>query len=188
MYIKIVNANIKYIVLYAVVIIFSLLIFPIFITVKANLSKEKNKLFFAFNLFGLRVFRGYAELISEGIIIHLTKTKAVIIPFDKIFEVRKSVEPLKDYHFIKLTTKVDLGNETSVIEPLFFSLLIDYFYNIIGWFVKNKKPYVKLSNNFNVYEGEDKLEIYLSITIVLNILMVLLSLIKILVGKLVYGK
>jgi len=71
LYIKIVNANIKYIVLYAVVIIFSLLIFPIFITVKANLSKEKNKLFFAFNLFGLRLFRGYAALISEGIMILL---------------------------------------------------------------------------------------------------------------------
>ena len=77
LYIKTYNANIKYRVLSAIVIIFSLIIFPIFLKANISFSKEKNKMFFVFYLFGVKVIKGYAEIISEGRIVHLTKTKAI---------------------------------------------------------------------------------------------------------------
>ena len=94
-------ANIIF-VLATIITIYSILIFPILLN--GNLSFNKNYKVINYNvkLFGfLKVLYGYFELDNEGIIVHLTKSKAILITFKDILSLRKKIKPLKDYHLFK---------------------------------------------------------------------------------------
>ena len=106
-----------------IVVVFTLIIFPIFLNIDLYFIKSENKLFFKIKIFLIKIIGGYAEIINEGIIFHLTKTKAIILPFNKIFDMKKSVEPLKDYHFIKIKTRLVMGSDYSSLPPLIIAFL-----------------------------------------------------------------
>ena len=180
------NANIK-IVLTVIVVVFTLIIFPIFLNIDLCFIKSENKLFFKIKIFLIKIISGYAEIINEGIIFHLTKTKAIILPFNKIFDMKKSVEPLKDYHFIKIKMRLVMGSDYSSLPPLIIAFLSNYSNNLIRWLTLCKKPYVKFDNDIIIYEDQSVFKLYFNAYIVFNLLMVLLSIIKILVGKLIYA-
>ena len=171
----------------AVLVIYVSLIFPIFLGVKINLSKERKRLEFCFKIFRIKIICGYAEIIKEGIIIHLTKKFAFIVPFHKIFDMRKKVEPLKDYHFIKMNYLLDIGSQNNATNPVVMAVLVNYFSNHLKWFLNNRKPYVSTENVINVYIDQDRFELPLDATVIFNLLMILLSAIKILVGKISYA-
>lgn len=172
-------------VLLSIVIFF---ITPIFINGKFYFNKKHLKLFYKITLFGfIKILKGYAEVIEEGIIIHLTKKKALLIPYNNIFEIRKKVEPLRDYHLIKANFYFNLGNEESLFLPITFSFLINYAQSFIAWFFYHKKPYFDINTSINIYEKENVFEIKFDGTVVFNLLMILFSLIKILVGKMFYA-
>lgn len=184
MYILTLFADIK-IVLTVVLIIISIIIFPIFLSGNFNISQQKLKLFYKLKLFRIfTILKGYAEFINEGIIIHLTKRKAVIIPFENLFEVKKKVEPLKDYHLISCSFNAEIGNKENIFEPLSTAFTLNYIYNYIKWFLYHKKPYFKSNVKIEVFDSKDVFELYLNGTVVFNLLMVLISIIKILMGKL----
>ena len=185
MYILTQIADIK-IVLTAILILVSIIIFPIFINGDFHLSQDKLKLFYKIKVFGfITILKGYAEFIKEGIIIHLTKRKAIILPFENLFEVKRKVEPLKDYHLINFKLNVELGNEENILAPLTTAFIINYIYNYFKWFLHHKKPYFNSDINIFVIDEKNVFEIFLKGTAVFNLLMILISLIKILAGKLI---
>ncbi len=171
----------------AFIIIFTVLIFPIFFNIDIKYNKADKKVFYRINIFKITILNGYVELIKEGIAIHLTKRKAIIIPFNKMFEMRNKVKPLKDYHIIKLKLNIKFGIEESMIVPIALSFLSNYVLQVVKWFLFNKKPYVKLLTNFSVYENDDVLDLVTNATVVFNLLMVVISFIKIGVEKIYYA-
>ena len=176
------------IVLLAIIIIFIVLIFPIFLNLNFHYSMDAKKLFYQIKLFGfIKILGGYAQLIEEGVVIHLTKNKAIILPFSKIFDVRKKVEPLKDYHFIKLKTVTEIGVSDSAILPTVLSFSLSFIDKIVCWFLYNFKSQLDVDNRFFVFEGVDRLEIFCKLDVVFNILMIIISAIKILTEKVIYA-
>ncbi len=187
LYIKIINANIK-IVLITVILTYVLLIFPIFIRFNVAYSNEVSKVFYKVKLFNFIVlFYGYVEKIDEGIAIHLNKRKAIIITNDKIFDVGNKIKPLKDYHVIKFNAQIDLGSKENVIAPLSLAYVINFVAQYFEWFLENSKPYVKYNKVINVYEDEELFLLKTNATFVLNLLMITISIIKILVEKTFYA-
>lgn len=176
------------IVLLAIIIIFIVLIFPIFLNVNFHYSMSDKKMYFQIKVFAfIKVIDGYAQLIDEGVVVHLTKNKAIILPFTKIFDVRKKVEPLKDYHFIKLKTVTEIGVSDSAILPTVLSFSLSFIDKIVCWFLYNFKPQLDVDNRFFVFEGENRLEVFFKLCIVLNVLMIIISAIKILTEKVLYA-
>ena len=186
MYIKLLIADIK-IVLTVVIIIFIVLIFPIFINVRIFFCKELNKLFFTLNIFTFKVVSGYVQKITEGIVIHITKNFAIIVPAKNLLGIGKSVKPLKDYHFIRFYTTFDIGSEDGLFEPLVFGFIINYIHRITHWFFYNHKPYIMLNNNINIFENTKKFNITTDVLILLNLLMIIISIIKIILEKMIYA-
>lgn len=187
MYINNLNANIK-VVLTAFIIIFSVIIFPIFITIRISFNKKNEKLYYSIVVFGcIRLLNGYIEIIKEGIAIHLTKYKAIIIPLKNILEMRKKIKPLKDYHVIRFDIKLVFGVNESLIIPISISFVIRYLLQFIEWFLYNKKPYVKINTDISIYEDKDIAELNAKATAVFNLMMVVISLIKIGVEKVFYA-
>jgi hypothetical protein len=169
-------------------LVFAFLIFPLFLNSYFYFSIEERRLFFSFNLYKvLKLFGGYCELIDYGVAVHLTKYKAIIIDKSSIFNMRKKIKPLKDYHIIEFESKIEFGLYENLIKSLEIGFILNYIYETVKWVLLNKRPYVKLNNDISVVEDKTMLNITIKCTIVLNLLMILLSLFKILVEKVVYG-
>lgn len=176
------------IVLLLVVIISSIIIFPIFFNLDLCFISHDKKLYFKIKILWLvRLVKGYCELIDEGIIIHLNKFKAIIIPYNKLFGMRKKVKPLKDYHFIKFNSVFEIGDKDDLILSLSNAFIYNYIMQYITWFFYHEKPYVDFDARTIVIEDESVLNIYCSVNIVFNLLMVIISLIKMLVEKIIYA-
>lgn len=158
-----------------------------FLNVKLFFNKELKQLFFVINLFNLKIFGGYAQIVSDGIVIHLTKYYAIIIPFKSLLGINKKVKPLKDYHVIKFNCVIDTGNNNETLKSLSYIYTTQFLFEKFKWYIKNKKPYVRLKQEINLYEGKNLLNVSLNTTVIFNFLMIILSVLKISVGKVIYA-
>ena len=69
-----------------------LFLFPICVNADVYLDAHENRGWFSVSLYHrLRLFGGYAELRGEGFVFHLTKKKAVVLPYAELAATRKKV-------------------------------------------------------------------------------------------------
>ncbi len=174
--------------LIAIVIIFSLLIFPIFIRFEGEIDKKTQNLRYRVKLFKiLPILFGYAEIIDEGIAVHVNNIKAFIIYYKDFFSIRKKIEPLKDYHFYKFNSTIYIGSKDNYDLVLTISIIYNAIINLIGFAFTNVKPYLKIKNDINLYNDKNEFILNVNFVIVLNLLMIALSFIKIILEKFIYA-
>jgi len=185
LYINNLFANIKIVLVVINSLIISL-IFPIFLKINI-IFNDKQKLMYNIKLFSLvKVIGGEIGLLKEGIVIHLTKRKAIIIEYKDIVSIRKKFEPVKDFHFISFNSNIKIGdNNFLLLIKLAYSYM--FFINIIERIIKINKPYLDLDNSITIYENKDVFEMFCKINLVFNILVILISLIKIFMEKKIYA-
>lgn len=179
-------ANIK-IVLTIIIATLIIIIFPIFLNVKivfddSNVLRYKINLFSIFNIFG-----GNVELLEDGIIIHLTKSKAILIKYSELIDLRKKFEPIKDFHLVQFITDIEMGAEDilDAFGIISFSYLL--ISSIIKCIVNTFKPYLEMKTNIKISESKDIFGIKVRITLIFNLLIVIISAIKILMEKIIYA-
>jgi hypothetical protein len=99
---------------------------------------------------------------------------------------RKKIKPLKDYHIISFYSILELR-----LNPQSFTGLFPIIYvchnDIFTKIIKNIKPYVKLDNRLFLYKMKKDLELFIETKTIFNLLMIVLSLIKILTEKIIYA-
>ena len=166
----------------------TILIFPIFLNFDFLIKNDLKRLWFGLHAYGfIKLAGGYVERIQEGFAIHFAKNRALIIKSGDVFGAGKKVKPLKDYHFIRLYSLVELGSEIDAEKPLTGGFIINYGGAMLNRHFGIVKPYLKMRNDVNVYIGEEVFDVYFSGTVVFNFLMIFLSLIKICTEKIVYA-
>lgn len=179
-------ANIK-IVLTIIIATLIIIIFPIFLNVKlvfddSNVLRYKIKLFSIFRIFG-----GNVELLEDGIIIHLTKSKAILIKYSELIDLRKKFEPIKDFHLVQFITDIEMGAEDILDASGIISFSYLLISSIIKCIVNTFKPYVEMKTNIKINESKDIFGIKVRITLIFNLLIVIISAIKILMEKIIYA-
>lgn len=156
--------------------------------INIDIKFEKNHgLKYSIKIFFIKILYGKIEKQPEGIVIHLNKKKAILIFYKDIFGMKEKAKPLKDYHLINLNCQLDLGIKNNLIAATEIVFLYNYTTELIKWLTFNKKPYFSLQSKVNIYENKDIFNYSLKCTILLNLLMILISLIKIFVEKIYYA-
>ena len=169
------------------IIIFSGLIFPIFLNLDIYYREDVKKLFFSVSLFNLfRIIGGYITLSNDGFFIHLSKNKAFFVPYINLVGARKKIKPLKDYHIISFYSILELRLNPQSFTGL-FPIIYVWHNDISSKIIKNIKPYVKLDNRLFLYKMKKDLELFIETKTIFNLLMIVLSLIKILTEKIIYA-
>ena len=169
-----------------IIIVYIVLIFPLFININVKYLKNINNLEYQIKLFKfITIFFGYIELIDEGIAIHVNNKKAILIFYKDIFSMRKKFKPLKDYHIFKLNTAILIGGLNNKEEKLGFCMMYSFISNIIGQYFSQIKPYLTLKSNISFYDNKDMFMLRVRTTFVFNLLMVLISFIKIILEKII---
>ena len=162
-----------------IVIIYIILIFPVFVSINAVLSKNTDKLYFGIYIFGIiKILSGYAHTCKDGYIIHLSDKKAVFTPYKSLFEIKDTVAPLTDYHIIKLDWTLEIGSENSALTPLTAAYIINYIVLLTKSVILNRKPYVRINNKTDVYADKNIFNLYIKAVVILNLLMLFISFIK----------
>ncbi len=179
-------ANIK-IVLTIIIATLIIIIFPIFLNVKIVFD-DSNVLRYKINLFSIfKIFGGNVELLEDGIIIHLTKSKAILIKYSELIDLRKKFEPIKDFHLVQFITDIEMGAEDILDASGIISFSYLLISSIIKCIVNTFKPYVEMKTNIKISESKDIFGIKVRITLIFNLLIVIISAIKILMEKIIYA-
>lgn len=187
LYIKNINANIKFVII-AAILTYIILIFPLFLNLQIYYSANLKRVYFAIDLFGmLKIISGYIEIIKEGVCIHLTKNKAIIIENKQLLGVGEKVKPLKDYHIIRVHSLTEIGLAKNNLAAFSAAFILNYINQTLDWYFYHDKPYLVLDNKINYHEDENVLNLYMKSTIIFNLLMILLSIIKIIMEKIIYA-
>lgn len=177
-------ANIKIVVwLYVVVGVIVFLIFPIFLKFEFFYDKDKLKVFFAIKLYGiLKIIGGYIELIKEGLVVHVSKNKAIIIPI-QIFEIKNQFNLSKDYKIVSIYVLSEIGVTSENVLPFFLVGIENVFFKIFFPIFSTLKTGVKLKNNILMYENDNLFKISAQINVAFNLIILIITFIKIILRK-----
>ena len=163
-----------------------IIICPIFLSIYGCYVYQDNKVYFLINIFGkIKIIGGYLQILSDGVFVHYSNRKAFLIDRKKLLGLKKKFKPLKDYHILFWSSNLELGNK-SLLEIYVLAHSLNYLYETTRWVLRERKPYIKIENSIDLYENKEFINIYLKSKAVLNILMLLISVIKILVEKVIY--
>ncbi len=181
-----INTNINRVLIF--IILVAIIIFPIFMNGFIFLSLENKKAFFSVCLFKtIKILGGYAEIVEGGIAFHVSEKRAILLPYKSLTGMKKKIKPLKDYHITKCNFAVDVGIKENLLLSSEIAYVVSFFSEIIKWFFSNNKFHLKINNELNVFDGKDIFNFYAKLTVVFNLLMILLSFIKIIAGKIIYA-
>ena len=162
------------------------MIFPLYISLNSYIDINDKKLYFVIKLFGfIKVASGYAHFCKYGIAIHISKKKAILIEFAKMFGLRKSIKPVWDLHLVSLNILIENQNKLDA-NIYFVNSVIGLLSGILEEWIALKKPYLDYRLKFNSVNERENL-IFISSLAIFNLLIVLLTLFKFIGEKLFYG-
>lgn len=170
-------------------IVFVILIFPIFVNINLKFNIKNKRLEYKIRLFKfITILFGYVEIVKEGFVIHINNIKAVIIKYKSIFKIRKKVKPLKDYHILKFYSNIEISqpNEDN-LEFISTILLLKGALDILASNLTIVKPYLTIKNNVNIKDENNIFKLNVRAQVILNLLMIILSFIKIYTEKIIYA-
>ena len=149
------------------------------IPLKANAHYDMNRRKFAFSiyLFGfIRIFGGYVATYKGGLALHISKKKAILLPYSQINNERKRFSFIRTFRLKSIILTTETGAEYLLPMALANSFVRTYF------FLKGGKK-EKIEQNLWLTDG-DVLRISSQIVVHFTIFMLLRQLYKYLKGKL----
>lgn len=159
------------------------LFFPILISGSLHFDFKRGKYAFCFKIYKkIRIFGGYASFYPEGIALHVSNKKAILLPFRDLNSKRKNFSFVKTFELLSLKMIVEVP-----IENLLPLVLLDRILNFV------KKINGQLDKyNFLVWGSKDEnLKINAKCTLFLNNFILLMNLLQFLwrkIKKICQGK
>lgn len=121
-------------------------LFPVFVYADAYMDVQENKAWFSLSLFKyFKIFGGYAQLTKDGVVIHLTKKKAVFLPYSGMGDTRKKFEITDGFQLYKFHQIVETGGSQTMWGIMIASLLQSAGGAVCAYF-KTKHPFLSLKN------------------------------------------
>lgn len=112
-----------------------LFLFPIFVDADLYLDAYENRGWFSISLYHrLRLFGGYAEVRGEGFVFHLSKKKAVILPYGEMSNAKKKFEVTKGFQPVRFHQLLEIGgarDARSVVFAALFSAVSGATYSVL---------------------------------------------------------
>ena len=141
--------------------------FPVFVYADFYLGVAANKGWFSLSLYHrLRLLKGYAQLRREGIVFHLTKKKAFILPFAEMSSARKKFEITQGFQPWRFHQVLEMGGAEDV-RMCMIAAAIRAFGGALYGIAKEKYATISLQNNVILYE-ESRLRVSVQTATVFN--------------------
>jgi hypothetical protein len=154
-----------------------LFLFPVFVYTDAYLDLKENKAWFSLSLFKhLKIFGGYAQLEQDGIVLHLSKKKAVFVFYNQMSSTRKKFEITDGFQLYRFHQIVETGGSQSPTGVMIASLL-QSFGGAVCAVLKTKHPFLSLKNG-TLLANEPCLKVSLQTVFIFNNLVLTIAIVK----------
>lgn len=158
------------------------LLFPMFLNVTLFLDAQGRKMYFS--LYILRIFKvygGYATLYDKGIAFHLTKNRAVLLPFAEILDARNKIEfkLTRGFYLYAFSGVAELGARSEPAAAILTAALLQTAAGIAAGTIIKRKKCTSFKNDVIVYPDKDCVKASVRIILVFNFLAVILASAKI---------
>ncbi len=150
---------------------------PIFLYTDVYLDVRENKCWFSLSLYKhFKIYGGYAQLASDGIALHLTKKKAVFVPYDNMTDTRKKFEITKGFQLWRFHQIVETGGAERVYG-VFLATLLQSASAAIFSVLQTKHPFLSLKNSTLLTE-DPTLKVTFESALIFNVLILTIALNK----------
>lgn len=155
----------------------ALLLFPIFLYVDAYADIAENRAWFCISLFHrLKLLGGYAQVRAEGLVFHLTKKKAVLLPYSELATARKQFEITKGFQLWRFHQIVETDGADApkgVLIAAFLNLAAGTAFSVL----KESHNFLSLKNRALLH-NERCFKVTIRAAVVLNGLVLAVALTK----------
>ena len=154
-----------------------LFLFPLYVRVEAHLDVKENKCWFFVGLYRhIKVFGGYGQLENDGIALHITKKKAIFLPYAKLADTRKKFEITQGFQLMRFHQVVETGGADTI-----YGIMLGAVSNAVAGslfsILQTKHPFLSLKNNL-LLTNRAQLKITLESEVVFNGLVLAVALTK----------
>ena len=144
-----------------------LFLLPIFVYVDGYLDVKENKLWFSISLYRhIRAFSGYSQLSKDGIAIHLTDKKAVILPYADMSKTRKKFEITKGFQLWRFHQIIEVSGANKPYGVMLAAVIQAVSAQAFSY-LKTAHPFLSLRNS-TVLSDRTELKISLQVATVFN--------------------
>ncbi len=151
--------------------VLALLFFPIYLQASAHYDMTRRKCGFAVSAYKvIPVIGGYIATYDGGFALHVSKKKAILIPYSKVDSERKKFSFVKTFRLKSFVLTTESGAEYALLTGVAHSVLRTLF------FIKGGKK-EGIENNLWITDG-DVLRISLNCLIYFNLFILLKNFIK----------
>lgn len=163
----------------AVVIIAAILFFPIYLETDAHYDMNRKKLGFAVYAYKkIPLIGGYVGTYKGGIAFHISKKKAILVPYTQLNSERKKFSVFKTFRLKAFNLTTESGAEYLLLTTVAHTILRTLF------FIKGgEKEYIE--NNLWLTDG-DVLRVSLNCLVYFNLFILLKSFFKFCKEKIQY--
>lgn len=139
--------------------------------------------YFCLKIFSkIKILSGYIQFIKDGIAIHLTEKKAIIIPYLIKFDLQKTYKLAKEYNVTSFCSIIEYGN-FDLIKNTKVAIVHNSINNLICPIIHDRKQYLKIKNDLVLYNTNTKPKITIKFVLLFNLVSIISTLIKIILEK-----
>lgn len=159
---------------------FIIFIFPIFATVSVIIGGKR--IGFSIYLFSvIKLGGGYITFHKEGYCVHISKNKAIFVPYKNMSEERKKFAVTEGFQLYKLHLTAELNKNADHSIPL--AVIMQSGLQSAFALIKAERKYLSLKSGVLLSEGEPSLT--LKTVTVFNVFVLARAVIKIIMGRII---
>lgn len=147
---------------------------PIYVNVDSYLDVRENKLWFSVRLY--RIFKmigGYMQLSRDGLAIHLSKRKVIILPYDQMMETRKKFDITSGFQLMRFHVTIETSGADQ-LYGIFIAAALQSVSGIAFSTLQALHPFLSLKNNVLLSE-RNNLTVSMQMTTTFNMLVLLVA-------------
>ena len=165
------------------------LLCPVFLSAQLFLDAGAKKCYFSFYLMRLiKVYGGYATLYDRGIAFHLTKRKAVLLPYAEILDTRKKFEITRGFYILAYSHVAEIGRRADPAAALALCAGLQIASGFMAGYVFHRKKCASFKTDVLMHEDKDCLKVSVRAVLPFNLLIVAIAALKIALRKLLEKK
>ena len=142
-------------------------LFPIFVYVDAYVDVKENRCWFSLSFFKyLKVFSGYMQLHPDGLIFHLTKKTAIILPYKQMMGMRKKFEITNGFQLYRFHQIVEAGSPDKISGIVLGAILHSISGQVFS-VMQTNHPFLSLRHS-TLLSGSGEIKITINTAFVFN--------------------
>lgn len=171
--------------LLAILISVFFIFFPLFLNIEANYKHQEKILYIKLKIFNkIKIFNCKTSIKNNNLILFYGENKKKLISIKSILT-KNSIKAFLDINTIRIKSKIEIGiNNQENLDYYLYLICANHVLNFLFFkIITNKKNYLKIKNDINIYQNKKLFNFIIETTFLLNFFVIIINLIKILIGK-----